>query len=156
MATLANGEPAAATNRCDAAIQAVRADIEAKRGAVVQQVRRLTVATWKRDNPTLQGFESPLPEADQIVVIALAAEAGPGTVTARHGAMAQTIMDSPQLTRRYAERIIAACQAVASVKFFHWEWYQGWSLFPQRQLREDRCLPPGVDLQLRWGENACL
>lgn len=64
------------------------------------------------------------------------------------------ITNSPILTKRYAEDIIAACESIASVKFSYYEWTVGWSLIPGMKLQKDKCKYP-TDQPHRWGENPC-
>lgn len=152
-----NSGPALAQDVCQAAIQGVRGDIEERLGAVVSNVETKTVQQWRGDRSDLASFDTPFNNADQIVVFNLASDMGRGTISRRQGQAAENIMRSSQLTRSYADRIIKACDPVASVKFFYWEWFQGWSLFPRNDLRQDECVvPTGPGTILRWGQNICL
>lgn len=103
----------------------------------------------------MQSYQSPFSNADEIVVFNLASDMGRGFVSRKQAQAAENIMNSSMLTRDYAQKIIAACEPVASVKFFYWEWYQGWSLQRNNDLVQDKCKSPDGS-SLVWGENICL
>ena len=144
-----------AQDKCLDSIQRVKGDIEGRVGAVVTGVRTMNVDDWKRDAEFMQGVESPFSDANLIVVFGLASHMGRGSISPRQGQAAENIMSSPLLTRSYAKQIIESCEPVASVKFFYWEWYQGWSLHKGGVLKEDKCIMPGEG-QMAWGENPCV
>jgi hypothetical protein len=148
-------QPASAQYRCSAIIDQVRADTEQRVGAVVTEVSQTAVAEWKGESETMRTFESPVNNADEIVVFRLGSDMGRGSITRAQAQAAENIMNSPQLTRDYADRIIGACDPVASVKFFYWEWFQGWSLHQGNVLKQDQCKTPDGS-NLSWGENLCL
>mgnify|MGYP006279910825 CR=1 FL=1 len=137
------------------AIQAVRSDIEDRLGAKVEEIKASSGSEWRGDNSEMQSFDTPFNNADQIVVFYLGSHMGRGNVTQRQGSVAENIMKSSQLTRAYADQIIQACDPVASVKVFYWEWFQGWSLFPEHELRQDKCKSPGEG-GFTWGQNMCV
>ncbi|MCS5700065.1 hypothetical protein NZK32_13550 [Cyanobium sp. FGCU-52] len=107
-----------------------------------------------------ENTRSPFNEADRIVVFHLASHLalGKNAPTKRQGLAAENIMTSPLLTRAYAKQIIEACKSVASVKFFYWEWFQGWSLRKGKMLEADKCLElyDPKRKEIFWGENLCL
>ena len=143
-----------AQDRCQAAIQGVTSDIQGRIGAVTT-IKRLSTAEFKGDSDMMQTYQSPFNNADEIVVFYLASAMGRGSVTRQQGQAGYNIMNSPQLTRKYAEQIISACDPVASVKFFYWEWYQGWSLRKGNELVEDECKNPDGS-NYYWGQNICV
>lgn len=152
---LATAKEVKAQNSCQAAIYGVAADIQERIGAVIANTRRLSTAEWRGDNDFMQTYKSPFNNADEIVVFYLASDMGRGSITRKQGQAAENIMNSSQLTREYAQQIISACEPVASVKFFYWEWYQGWSLNRNNELVEDKCKnPDGTNYY--WGENVCV
>lgn len=148
-------QPAAAQSRCSATIEQVKNDIENRLGAVVTDVSQMDVTAWKDGSETMRTFESPFNNADEIVIFRLGSDMGRGSITRAQAQAAENIMSSPQLTRDYAARIITACDPVASVKFFYWEWFQGWSLHSGSVLKQDKCKNPDGS-NLSWGENMCL
>jgi hypothetical protein len=142
-------------DKCLDSIELVKRDIQGRLGAVISEVKSMNVDEWKRGVDYMSNVKSPFNNADHIVVISLASHMGRGSITQRQGQSAENIMSSPLLTRFYAKQIIDACEPVASVKFFYWEWYQGWSLHEGSILKEDKCKSPGESMFL-WGENNCL
>jgi len=144
-----------AQNRCQAAIDGVTSDIQERIGAVIASTKRVSTAEWKGDGEIMQTYKTPFNNADEIVVFYLASDMGRGSVNRKQGQAAENIMNSSQLTREYAQQIISACDPVASVKFFYWEWYQGWSLHRNNELVEDKCKNPDGS-NYYWGENVCV
>ena len=118
-------------------------------------IKRLSTTEFKGDSDMMQTYQSPFNNADEIVVFYLASAMGRGSVTHQQGQAGYNIMNSPQLTRTYAKQIISACEPVASVKFFYWEWYQGWSLRKGNELVEDECKNPDGS-NYYWGQNICV
>ena len=148
-------EDAKAQNGCQEAITEVSQDIEGRIGAVITRTERFNTARWRGDDEHMKTFRSPFNNADEIIVFYLASSMGRGSITRRQGQAAENIMHSSKLTREYSQKIIAACEPVASVKFFYWEWYQGWSLNSDNQLVEDKCKNPDGS-NYYWGENMCV
>jgi hypothetical protein len=146
---------ARAQDRCQAAIAGVKQDIQGRIGAVVNRIERVRTAEWRGDGDFMQTYKSPFRNADEIVVFNLASDMGRGSITRKQGQAAEDIMNSSQLTQKYAQRIISACEPVASVKFFYWEWFQGWSLHRNNELLEDKCKNPDGS-KYYWGENICV
>jgi len=144
-----------AQDRCQASIDGVTSDIQERIGAVIANTKRVSTAEWKGDAELMQTYKSPFNNADEIVVFYLASDMGRGSITRKQGQAAENIMNSSQLTREYAQQIISACDPVASVKFFYWEWYQGWSLHRNNELVEDKCKNPDGS-NYYWGENVCV
>ncbi len=144
-----------AQDKCLASIELVKRDIQGRLGAVVSEVKSMNVDEWKSGADFMSNIKSPFNDADHIVVIGLASHMGRENITQRQGQAAENIMSSPLLTRSYAKQIIEACEPVASVKFFYWEWYQGWSLHEGSILKEDKCKSPGESM-FSWGENSCV
>lgn len=146
---------ASARDKCLDSIASVKSDIEERLGGVVTATKSMSVDDWKGDADFMREIESPFSDANLIVVFGLASHMGRGGISLKQGQAAENIMASPLLTRSYAKEIIESCEPVASVKFFYWEWYQGWSLHKGGVLKEDKCKEPGGS-QLTWGENPCL
>lgn len=151
---IATTKEAKAQNRCQAAIDGVTSDVQARIGAVIANIKRVNTAVWRDGREDMQTYQSPFNNADEIVVFYLASDMGRGSVTRKQGQAAENIMNSSQLTREYAQQIISACEPVASVKFFYWEWYQGWSLHGNNELVEDKCKDTWGNYY--WGENPCV
>lgn len=146
---------ASAQDKCQAALADASDDIQGRIGAVLTSTERVSTAKWRGDSESMLTYKSPLSNADEIVVFDLASEWQRGSAaTRRQGQAAENIMNSSQLTRDYAQKIISACNSVASVKFFYWEWYQGWSLHWPKNLVEDKCTAHGAT-SYYWGENKC-
>ena len=152
---LSTAKEAKAQNRCQTAIDAVTIDIQARIGAVIGNIKKVNTAEWRGDGDFMQTYRSPFNNADEIVVFNLASDMGRGSITRKQGQAAENIMNSSQLTREYAQQIISVCKPVASVKFFYWEWYQGWSLYSNNELVEDKCKNPDGS-NYYWGENVCV
>lgn len=146
---------ASAQERCTETIAQVKEDIETRLGAVVSEVSRTNVAAWRGESESMQTFESPFNNADEIVVFHLGSDMGRGSITRTQAQAAENLMNSPQLTRDYADRIIRACDPVASVKFAYWEWFQGWSLHRGDILKQDKCKHPDGS-NFYWGDNFCV
>lgn len=144
-----------AQDGCQAAIEGVKFDIQGRIGAVVSNVKRVSTIEWKGDGEFMKNYQSPFNNADEIIVLHLASHMGRGSITRKQGQAAENIMNSSQLTREYAEQITSTCGPVASVKFFYWEWYQGWSLHRNNELVEDKCKNPDGS-KFYWGENVCI
>ena len=143
-----------AQDGCQSAIEGVTRDIQGRIGAVTT-IKRLSTAEFRGDGDMMQTYKSPFNNADEIVVFYLGSAMGRGSVTRQQGQAGYNIMNSPQLTRTYAQQIISACEPVASVKFFYWEWYQGWSLNKDNELVEDKCKNPDGS-NYYWGQNICV
>ena len=152
---LAVAKETKAQNRCQAAIDVVTSDIQVRIGAVITNIKRVGIAEWRGDGDFMQTYQSPFNNADEIIVFYLASDMGRGSITRKQGQAAENIMNSSQLTREYAQQIVSACEPVASVKFFYWEWYQGWSLHRNNELVEDKCKNPDGS-NYYWGENVCV
>lgn len=146
---LAIPRPGHAQDRCEAVVGQVADDIQARLGAVIADFKIARAADFMGD----ASYRSPFADADGIVVFFLASDMGRGSTTRQQAQAAENIMNSPGLTRAYAQAIIAACAPVASVKFHFWEGFQGWSLRPGGVLVEDVCKD---ERDLRWGENFCV
>lgn len=143
-----------AQDRCQAAIEGVTSDIQGRIGAVTT-IKRLSTAEFKGESEEMQTYQSPFNNADEIIVFYLATAMGRQPVSRKQGQAGYNIMNSPKLTRTYAQKIISACEPVASVKFFYWEWYQGWSLNKDNELVEDECKNPDGS-NYYWGQNFCV
>jgi hypothetical protein len=145
-----------AQDQCLDSIELVKRDIQGRIGAVVPAVQNMSDADFYK----LENARSPFTEADRIVVINLASHLAVGKTapTKIQGLAAENIMASPLLTRTYAKQIIEACKSVASVKFFYWEWFQGWSLHKGKMLKADKCLEQNDPKrkEIFWGENICI
>lgn len=152
---LATPKEGKAQDRCQAAVSGVSSDIQGRIGAVITNIKKVSTVEWRGDGDFMQTYQSPFNNADEIVIFYLASDMGRGSITRKQGQAAENIMNSSQLTREYAQQIISACEPVASVKFFYWEWYQGWSLHKNNELVEDKCKnPDGTNYY--WGENVCV
>jgi len=148
--------PAAGQDQCLNSISEVRQDIEGRVGAVVGDIKSISLEEWKGDNEYATTIRSPFSNASHIVVFYLVSDMGRDrAVTRQQAQAAENIMSSSLLTRSYADKIIKACEPGASVKFYYWEWFQGWSLHDGNILKEDQCKSPRGD-QLYWGDNICL
>lgn len=155
--------PSSAQDRCQGSIAFVKNDIEGRLGARIFSVRVESAEEFReryRANISprppvamMQQFRPPFQNADQIVTYTLYTAP---ELTPRQNQAAANIINSPRLTRSYAERVIAACSRVASVKFSYWERYEGWSLYPGNVLRQDRCKLLDNRARFLWGENPCL
>lgn len=145
-----------AQNRCQYAISEVIQDVEERIGAVISGVKLVSTAEWREEGSFTQSFQSPFNNADVIAIFYLASDMGRGSssTTRRQAQAAENLMNSSQLTREYAKKIISACEPVASVKFHYWEWFQGWSLHRNNELLEDKCKNPDSS-NYYWGENFC-
>jgi hypothetical protein len=143
-----------AQDRCQAAIEGVSSDIQERIGAVTT-IKRVSTAEFRGEGEMMQTYRSPFSNADEIVVFYLASAMGRGSVTRQQGQAGYNIMNSPKLTKKYAQQIISACEPVASVKFFYWEWYQGWSLDKNNELVADECKNPDGS-NYYWGQNICV
>jgi len=152
---LATANEAKAQDRCQAAIEGVSSDIQGRIGGVINNIKRIGTAEWRGDDAFMQTYQSPFNNANEIVIFYLASDMGRGSITRKQGQAAENIMNSSQLTREYSQQIISACEPVASVKFFYWEWYQGWSLHSNNELVEDKCKNPDGS-SYYWGENVCV
>jgi len=152
---LATTKEVKAQNRCQEAIDGVRSDIQVRIGAVIAHTKRASTAEWRGDRDYMQTYKSPFNNADEIIVFYLTSDMERGSITRKQGQAAENIMNSSQLTRKYAQQIISACEPVASVKFSYWEWMKGWSLHSNNELVEDKCKNPDRS-NFYWGENVCV
>ncbi len=148
-------EEVKAQDKCQSVLTGVREDIQGRIGAVISSTKSISAKEWRGDGEFMQTYQSPFNNADEIVVFYLASDMGRGPATRRQAQAAENIMNSSRLTREYAQQIISACEPVASVKFFYWEWFQGWSLHRNNELIEDKCKNPDGS-NYYWGENVCV
>ncbi len=148
-------EESKAQDKCQSVLTEVSADIQGRIGAVISSTKIISTQEWRGDGEFMQTYQSPFNNADEIVIFYLASDMGRGATTRKQAQAAENIMNSSRLTREYAQQIISACEPVASVKFFYWEWFQGWSLHRNNELIEDKCKNPDGS-NYYWGENVCL
>ena len=142
-----------AQDRCQAAIEGVRSDIQGRIGAVTT-VGRFSTAEFRGSSESMETYQSPFNNADEIIIFSLKTEMDMQPVSRKQDRAGYNIMNSPKLTRTYAQKIISDCEPVASVKFSYWEWTQGWSLNKDNELVEDKC--KNSDGNLYWGQNLCV
>jgi len=141
--------PSLSDNNCMTAIKAVKDDIDDRLGANIRKIEMIRAESF-----TGGSQRSPFGDADGIILFTFNTNMGRGTATAAQNRAAYNIMFSPNLTREYAIPIIQNCDQVASVRFFYWSWFAGWSLHPGGQIINDRCVDIG-SRNLSWGENKC-
>jgi len=137
--------------RCINSIHQVHSDVENRLGGNIQDVQ---VYAPMLENPTAA---SPVPERQKRIVFNLNTQWSRGLQATQQAHNAnQAITSSPQLVKKYAEQIIAACPEAGSVVFYMWEWGTGWSVGADSRLIQDRCVYPSQGRSFYiWGEIGC-
>ena len=147
---------------CINAIHQVHSDIENRVGGAVGEVTYYDPSQQSTDSPNEKSnarILSPVPQRQMQINLNLLTQNSRGRqASPKEDSKNSSIVSSPNLTRKYAVQIIAACPDVGSVRFWMWEWGVSWSVDGSGGVTRDRCVDPEIWQRrpLVWGEMLCV
>lgn len=147
---------------CISAIHNVHGDIENRIGGAVGEVTYYDPSSQVTDSPNEKSnarVVSPIPGRQMQINFGLLSAMSRGRqATQQQADKNSSLLRSPDLTKKYAERIASACSDVGSVRFWLWEYGISWSIDSNNEMTRDRCVDYDTWQRrpLVWGEMLCV